>query len=225
MEPPWTAVWGAPRPHVHPLRSGGGRCLSSDAPADHPWHHGLWSTVKFVNGDNFWEELGEFGSLHTTDVQRNGMSTRATIEWRTPRTGAVAVFETRTLVHVPIDRDTYAIDWTFSLVPTADTTFDRTPFNVWGGYGGLTLRGAPDWEGTQLSLPDGKGRDRVLGDPAPWCVLGSADATIALLDHPTNPRFPTPWYGSTRADTYGDGWANFLNAAFLWAEPLRVARR
>ena len=28
-----------------------------------------------------------------------------------------------------------------------------------------------------------------------------------------------PWYGSTRADTYGDGWANFVNAAFLWDEP------
>ena len=31
-----------------------------------------------------------------------------------------------------------------------------------------------------------------------------------------------PWYGSNRADTYGEGWANFLNAAFLWNAPLQV---
>ena len=30
-------------------------------------------------------------------------------------------------------------------------------------------------------------------------------------------------YASTRAATYGDeGWSNFLNAAFLWDEPLSV---
>jgi hypothetical protein len=46
---------------------------------------------------------------------------------------------------------------------------------------------------------------------------------VAILDHPGNPRHPVPWYGSTRAATYGDeGWSNFLNAAFLWDEPLRV---
>ena len=34
---------------------------------------------------------------------------------------------------------------------------------------------------------------------------------------------PCPWYGSTRAATYGDeGWSNFLNAAFLFHEPLEV---
>ena len=46
---------------------------------------------------------------------------------------------------------------------------------------------------------------------------------MALLDHPANPRFPCPWYGSTRANTYGDeGWSNFLNAALLFHEPLSV---
>ena len=43
-----------------------------------------------------------------------------------------------------------------------------------------------------------------------------------MLDHPDNPRSPTPWYASTRADTYGEGWANFVNAAFLWDEPMEI---
>jgi hypothetical protein len=45
---------------------------------------------------------------------------------------------------------------------------------------------------------------------------------VSLLDHPDNPRHPVPFYGSTRAATYGEGWSNFLNAAFLFHEPLEL---
>jgi hypothetical protein len=219
----WTPEWDPPRPHVHPLRAPSGRTLTAAAPADHPWHFGLWSTIKFVNGENFWETYGEFGTLSTVDVQADGATTTATIDWVAPDGDAIALRETRTLRHVEIESDCYAIDWSFSLDPTVDTEFDRTPFTSWGGYGGLTLRGAHDWTDTDLRLPDGDSRDRVLGEQAWWCALSSDAATVAILDHPSNPRAPTPWYGSNRADTYGDGWANFLNAAFLWDAPLRCA--
>src|SRR5690606_36318968 len=64
----WTANWDVPRPFVHPVRTPAGAVLSVDAPDDHPWHHALWSTIKYVNGENFWEEYDEFGLLHTTEV-------------------------------------------------------------------------------------------------------------------------------------------------------------
>ena len=222
MRDAWTAVWESPRPHVHPLRTPSGRVLTIDAPDDHPWHHGLWSTIKFVNGENFWETYGEFGTLVTTDVVEDGPTVEATIDWISPDGDALAVRETRTLRAVALDAG-YGIDWTFTLRPTVDTEFDRTPFTTWGGYGGLTLRGAPDWTETTIVLPDGEARDRVLGEVAPWCALRSPAATVAILDHPDNVRFPTPWYGSNRADTYGHGWANFVNAAFLWNASLHVA--
>ncbi len=223
MALPWIAVWDPPRPHVHPLRTRSGRVVSSNAPVDHPWHHGLWSTIKFVNGANFWEEYGEFGVLSPVDIAVAGPTTTATLDWIAPGGGAVAVHETRTLRQVALSDAAYAIDWTFALRPTADTVFDRTPFTTWGGYGGLTLRGAPDWTDTVLHLAPGVDHGRpVLGTPASWCALASDAATVAIVDHPANPRYPTPWYGSTRADTYGEGWANFLNAAFLWEGPLQV---
>lgn len=219
---PWTAVWSSARPHVHPLRTPSGRILSTDGPADHPWHHALWSTIKFVNGENYWEEYGEFGRLVTLDAFTDGPTTTATIDWIAPDGQAVAVREVRTLEHVELGIDRYAIDWTFDLAPTVTAVFDRTPFTTWGGYGGLTLRGAADWTDTDLRLPDGAARDRLLGEPAPWCALASDAATVALLDHPGNVRFPTPWYASNRAETYGEGWANFVNAAFLWDGSLRI---
>ena len=96
---------------------------------------------------------------------------------------------------------------------------DRTPFTTWGGYSGLALRGRPDWTDTRFLVADGTAHDRVLGMPSPWCDLsGHVDGTTAgvlVLDGPSNPRHPVPWYGSTKADTYGDeGWSNFVNAAF-----------
>ena len=64
----WSAIWDAPRPFLHPVRTPGGAVLTVEAPADHPWHHALWFTIKFVNGENFWEEYDAFGTLRTRNV-------------------------------------------------------------------------------------------------------------------------------------------------------------
>ncbi len=231
----WSAVWDAPRPFLDPVSTPAGARLTIDAPADHPWHHALWFAIKLVNGENFWEEYGEFGTLQTREVHElPGGALEARIDWVRPDGRSVALTETRRLTPVALDDGAYALDWVEELVPVADTVFDRTPFTTWGGYGGLTLRGAPDWHDTELILPDGSRHDRLLGERAEWCALhgtaplpdgGEGECGVVMVDHRDNPSFPTPWYASNRADTYGDGWANFFNAAFLWDGPLEVAGR
>jgi hypothetical protein len=208
------------RPNVHPLRAPSGAVLTRDAPEDHPWHHGLWFTIKYVNGENFWEEYDAYGVLRHVGP--------TTLHWIRPDRETVAIVEERTLTAVDLGDDAHAIDWDISLAPQTDVELDRTEFTTWGGYGGLALRGRADWTDTRLLLADGSAHERVLGTPSPWCDLsGTVDggeAGVLLLDHPDNPRHPVPWYGSTRAATYGDeGWSNFLNAAFLWDAPLAVA--
>jgi hypothetical protein len=49
-------------------------------------------------------------------------------------------------------------------------------------------------------------------------IDGGADlsAGLAMLDHPDNPRYPTPWYAG------GAGSGNFLNAALLFHEPMTL---
>ena len=208
------------RPNVHPLSAPSGAVLTRDAPDDHPWHHALWFTIKFVNGENFWEEVPPYGVLRHVD--------EGTVHWIRPDRETVVLVDHRTLTEVDLGADdAYALDWSITLEPQDDVVLDRTPFTTWGGYGGLSLRGRPDWTDTRLLLADGSVQDRVLGTPSPWCDLsGQVDgrpAGVLFLHGPGNPRHPVPWYGSTRAATYGDeGWSNFLNAAFLWDEPLSL---
>jgi hypothetical protein len=233
----WTYRWGARRrPFVHPVRTPAGTELTRDAPDDHPWHHALWFTIKFVNDENYWEEYDAYGVLrHDGEpavVEREGgrIEVAGELRWIRPDRQTVAVVEQRRLTHVPLGDDAYAIDFETTLVPTTDVVLDRTPFTTWGGYGGLALRGRGDWRDTRLLLADGRQLDRVLGEPSEWCDLSGpvgddrAPAGMAFLDAPTNPRHPVPWYASTRAATYGDeGWSNFMNAAFLFHEALPVA--
>jgi hypothetical protein len=208
------------RPNVHPVAAPSGAVLTRDAPPDHPWHHGLWFTIKFVNEENFWEEAPPYGVLRHVDP--------STVHWIRPDRKTVVIVDRREIVEVDLGADdAYAIDWSITLEPQTDAVLDRTPFTTWGGYGGLAVRGRGDWTNTRLLLDDGSAHDRVLGARSAWCDLsGEVDggaAGLLLLDDPANPRHPVPWYGSTRAATYGDeGWSNFLNAAFLWDEPMLV---
>lgn len=235
----WSYAWAARRrPFLHPVRTPAGHVLTIDAPDDHPWHHGLWFAIKYVDEDNFWEEMEPYGVVRHTgrpDVETGDDGTvRLTgdLRWIRPDRETVAIEEHRSLTHVPIDDVSYAIDLDTTLVPTTDVRLDRTPFTTWGGYGGFTFRGRPDLVDTRLLLADGSEHGRLEGTPSDWLDISgtlepdgaAAPVGIAVYDHPGNRRHPVPFYASTRHETYGDGgWSNFANAAFLWDEPMDVA--
>jgi hypothetical protein len=216
------------RPHFHPVATPSGAVLTRDSPDDHPWHHGLWFTIKYVNEENFWEEQPPYGVLRHVDD--------TTIHWIRPDRETVVIVEDIRIDEVELAEDAYAIDLNIVLTPQVDVLLDRTPFTTWGGYGGLALRGRPDWTDTRLLLADGTvfTDERLLGVPSAWCDLSGrvdgGEGGILIV-----PDSVTPWYGSTKADNYAsprtrgasgdEGWSNFLNAAFLWDGPERVAAR
>jgi hypothetical protein len=176
---------------------------------DHPWQRGLWFSVKFVDGDNFWEEVDEHGTQRQTDDD--------TIEWVRPN-GELALVEERRIVAV----DDRTLDWTTVLRAEATTLLDRTPYQGWGGYSGLALRGAGDWPDTRIAV-EGEEGPKVTGVRSRWCDLSGPDAGVTILDHPDNTRHPTPWYGDVANELYFiDEPTNFVNAAFLFHEPMTL---
>lgn len=194
--------------------------LTRVSPPDHPWMRGLWFTIKYVDGINFWEE----DPHHERGFGTQRYSGLDCVSWIAPD-GRKVLDEQRTLGHVDLSPTAYAIDWTTTLRSATgrDVVLDRTPYTTWGGYGGLTIRGAADWTDTRIVLADGSEHRRPEGVPARWATLENDECGTTFLDHPDNPRHPVPWYGATRSPVYGEGWSNYLNAAFLFHEPLTLA--
>jgi hypothetical protein len=229
--PLWRYVYGGkPKPYFHPLCTPAGHCLTLLEPHDHVWHRGLWFTIKFVNGENYWEEHEPYGTQqsllppaveHAADGR---IVLGSQLDWMRPG-GREAVFhEQRRISYIPLDEHSYALDFETALTAQADLALDRTLFTTWGGYGGLILRGTRNWQETRLLFPDASTSDRPAGIPATWCDMsgkldGGPEQTggAAIFDHPSNPRHPTPWYGAT-------GPGHYFNAAFLFHEPMSVAK-
>jgi hypothetical protein len=232
----WSYVWDHSRkPHLHPVATPAGHVLTRVEPADHPWQRGLWFSIKFVDGDNFWEEgFDPWGVIrHDGEPDVTPTAVEGDVVWiRSDRT-SVALRERRRWTHIPIDGDAYAIDLDTTILAPEGAELDRSPFNgLWGGYSGITLRGRNDWRGTTLLLDDGSLVERVAPQASRWCDLtgtvdtdgGPATVGLAILDHPGNLRHPALFYGSSKAPDYGDeGWTNFLNPSLLWEGPERLA--
>ena len=141
----WTYHWRAPtKPFLHPVATPAGHVLTRDGTTSHPWHHGLWFTIKFVNGENFWEEIEPFGTLHHAAAPAvDGPTLTGGVRWVRPD-GSVIVEEQRRLTHVDVAPDAYALDLHLELTARAAVELDRTPYVGWGGYSGLTYRGRDD---------------------------------------------------------------------------------
>ncbi|RYG69610.1 hypothetical protein EON80_09490 [bacterium] len=229
-EPRWRYPYGGkPKPFFHPLRTPAGHCVTLYEPHDHVWHRGLWFTIKYINGENFWEERVPFGTqqievpptvIHGID---GGIKWDSEISWERPDDAGEVFVEHRQICYRAIESSAYVLDWDIELTAQSDLLLDRTPFTTWGGYGGLTLRGNRNWQETRLLFSDGSTSDRPTGILAQWCDLsgkfdGGEDQSggIAIFDHPENLRAPSPWYGGT-------GSGHYFNAAFLFHKPLQVA--
>jgi len=222
-----TYRWGdLPKACIHPLATAAGHRLTGFEMSDHVWHRGIWFTIKFVNGTNFWEEQPPFGVQKSASeptceiIDRDHTRVSHRVRWDSEATG-VAIDERRQIVF-----GAGVIDWSCELRAEKDLTLDRTPYTTWGGYGGLSYRAARELHDVNFLLPNGDTVASLAGQPHDWTVMQAAvdgagagqRVSIGMIDHPGNPRTPSPWYNKS-----GNGF-NYMNAAFLFHERLTVAR-
>ncbi|MCS7466791.1 PmoA family protein [Stieleria sp. ICT_E10.1] len=223
-------------PYFHPLSTKGGRVLTWDRPADHAWHHGLWFCWKYINGVNYWEHDGQTGRpagrTETTDVRvetRGDHSARLSLALAYHPDGddEVVLRERRRIViSAPNAHDEYSLDWISEFTAgNHRVELDRTPpkEQSWGGYAGLSVRFAKELSDRQATSERGPVEfgpgDRHRSRARSIDYSGSIDGDpvgLAFLDHPENPRHPTPWY-IIRSPVTG-----YMNAALLNDEPMTL---
>lgn len=229
---------------LRPLTHAG--VLTTHAPHDHRWHHGLWWSWKFLNDVLFWEDHPDYGgnraglgravvTAHDAAEVDGAVVLQEALEWRVNETNAVLLTEERTM-RLALDADiadAWHIDWDQHWTATTPVRFEVTPWpeSSWGGYAGLNYRPARAQAGEESILAAGaSGVDEVHGRRAPWAAYTGlvdgaetdepnrpASGGVALLQHPGNPRYPDPIYTFSAATDFG-----FLATAPLMRDGLTL---
>jgi len=193
-----------------------GTSLTWKSPPDHPWHHGLWFSWKFINGINYWEEQngqsqGLTEVMSKEYIKKTDGSAQITLKLSYhPEDESPILKEQRNIfISKPNAMDEYYIDWTSQFHALNDTVIlERTPIEgqpdgkSWGGYASLGLRvNTRSLQNIKLTDSHGRKELKIHGKPTQWIDVNgklSSDSTrwagITVFDHPENPRHPPPGY-------------------------------
>jgi type 1 glutamine amidotransferase/HEAT repeat protein len=205
----------AGKPYIHPLATTDGSVLTWNRPADHVWHRALWFSWKMINGLNYWEENRQGLSQGRTEIKNikatlnkdSSAKFEIILSYHPPKKPEILAEKRTILFSAPAKDGRYKIDWTSVFTATgADAVLDRTPIKGekggkgWGGYAGLSIRMAKETRG--WNIIDSKGRKdmKIHGQPgAVWVdasgkTTSGKEAGVAIFDHPSNTRHPSPWY-------------------------------
>lgn len=190
------------RPYLHPIMAPDGQgILTENAPAHHPWQHGIYVGLNDVNGVGFWTEGGpdrpHDGSFHPLPlqpavVQGNRALWRVETRWRDPQ-GNLMITETQQW-ELQDEGSRYLLDFDWTLRAEIDLAFGQSE------YGGLFLRMPYREDNGGIALnSEGLSNREAEGKRARWTAVSmpiegrTDEAGIAFLDHPDNPEHPVPW--------------------------------
>jgi hypothetical protein len=226
------------KPYLRSLETRSGIEVLRDAPADHEHHHGLMLALG-VDDVDFWGEmyaevpgyqlgLPRAGSARTDTGGLGSGWTIDDVRWLDPRDGSLRLDELRELRFTSARRtepgDPVLLTWWSRLsVPEG-----RERVSLWGRpYFGLGLRLAAPFDGrARFVHPQGSEGVTVRGDErltaGRWCActaeVAGRTVTVAMYDHPDNPRHPARFF--TMAEPFA-----YLSATLDLAErPLELAR-
>jgi hypothetical protein len=185
------------RPYIHPIIAPDGKGeLTQFSPAHHKHQTGLYWGLKQVNGRDFFMNWKEdyWRRVSVNVLREKGQQ----VSWQTTydlldETGSTILTESQTWSFRESDGK-YVLDLKWEGKAKTDVTMGK--FYV----GGLFLR-MPWHEGVEGSVVNSAGHrnKEAEGQRAMWNDIGllvpGRDnlAHIAILDHPDNEAFPTPW--------------------------------
>ncbi|PYT92400.1 MAG: hypothetical protein DMG36_15150 [Acidobacteria bacterium] len=177
------------KPVLYPLRTAKGTIVTRGFPleqrpgerVDHPHHAGLWLNYESVNGIDFWnnseaikpQDAPKMGTIQ----QRSIVSQGEKVVFADAKDGMLGLRVVRAL-EAPSDKAEVFTD-----ASGRDTTVAKLDNT---GVNGVYL------------TSEGKKGDAAWGTRGRWCNLsgktGDEPVTVSILDHPSNPGFPTYWH-------------------------------
>jgi len=204
--------------YVKELYTPGGLQVLLDSPHDHIHHHALMYAIG-AGGVDFWIDApkNKAGSQvprsnATAAVTEQGGRRRATIEhtldWTGPDQRPVLEERRRIVLHHPKEVGVTLLTWSSRFRPAEGK--DAVKLAPARHYFGLGLRTVRAMDKGAFLNPTGKEGEPVRGTEklvrADWCAYHAAidgnPVTVAMFDHPENPRHPATWFTMTAPFAY-----------------------
>jgi hypothetical protein len=192
-------------PYFYPLAGPvSGLSLTTETSVPFPHHRSLLFACDRVNGANYWQGPVPLGQIVSEGVKL-GQVTPESAEildrcaWRPPGNPVVMSDERKFTIRIVNPRLRF-VDAEIRWTAVQDVTVQKTNHSL------FAVRAAPDiipWAGGTLVNSEGQsGEKATFGQKAAWCcywgkrqgTAGDVVEGIALLDHPTNPWAPSPWF-------------------------------
>ena len=177
-----------------------GGSVTSMRNGEYPHHSSLFFGCDFVNGGNYWQEGLERGRIISVNAQiqkQGGDTVLITDECIWSRPGAISpVKDTRKILITSPSPALSQIDVEIVMEMLIDVTIKKTNHSL------FSARMAPDLSvkngGTMINAEGAKSEKDTFGKGSPWIDFygkrGEAIEGLAILQHPSNPWYPSPWF-------------------------------
>ncbi|MDR3308397.1 MAG: PmoA family protein [Tannerella sp.] len=169
---------------------------------NHPWphHSSLFFGCDKVNGGNYWQEgleRGRIVSLGAQILEAKGERIVITDEciWKRPDAEAPVIDRRKITITAP-SKELYQLDYDVEMEMLMDVTIEKTNHSLFSIRVDADI--SVDQGGTMVNSTGQQGEKETFGTASPWMDCYGTRKTgvegIALLQHPSNPWYPSPWF-------------------------------
>ena len=177
-----------------------GGSVTSMRNAVYPHHTSLFFGCDMVNGGNYWQEGLERGRIISVNAQvekHGGDSTVITDECIWSRPGALSpVKDTRRYIITAPSESFFQIDVVIKMEMLMDVVIKKTNHSLFSARMAADL--AVTNGGTMINAEGLKSEKDTFGKGSAWIDFygkrGNTVEGLAILQHPSNPWYPSPWF-------------------------------
>jgi hypothetical protein len=218
--------------YIHPLYSLEGKVLTEDFPQDHLHHHGItwtWPVIKTRSQiTQTWHPANlrqYFLRWLKREVRDNSATLSVENTWKLDGKEVVAK-EVVTLQIHPADDFGRAIDLELEIEAVGGPLELRGTSDQNKGYGGLTLRGAPEFKGMPIKTDQGELSGEYNNKVLRWADLSTKEVGVTIFVSPIHPDFPATWVLRTSyAGLLNVSWPGLKSVVFHPDKPITLRYR
>lgn len=177
-----------------------GSSVTSMRNGEYPHHSSLFFGCDLINGGNWWQEgldRGRIISVNAQIIKQGGDTVVITDECIWSRPGAVSpVKDTRKITITSPSAGKILIDFDIKLEMLEDVIILKTNHSLFSARTAADI--SVKYGGTMINAEGLKSEKDTFGKKSPWIDYygkrGEGIEGIAILQHPSNPWYPAPWF-------------------------------